>query len=76
MPTFRFVGLENWLRRAALFEPTRAIRGTQSSAGLERPQVRTLDGFVPRRTGDDKIYDFALSANPGGADTAPCRQCQ
>ena len=75
MPTFRFVGLGNWLMRRRFANPVGYSRHPKQRR-TRGPQVRTLDGFVLRRTGDDKICDFALSANPGGADKALCPPCQ
>jgi len=31
------------------------------SAAVDRPQVRTLDGFALRRTGGYNIYEIALA---------------
>ena len=45
----------------------------EGSVELDRPQVRTLDGFVLRQTGGYTIYEPALAVDDGFPAEGPDR---
>jgi hypothetical protein len=42
--------------------PVGRLPSVKRIAEVDRPQVRTTDGFVPRRTGGYNIYEIALTS--------------
>ena len=56
--------------------PVGRLRNSKSCTGFDRPQVRTSDGFVLRRTGGYRNRQTQLTGNRDAVDKVPCRPCR